>query len=226
MSLEGWLLWVNRVYFGAGGIAAFATVITVLAGVAQNRINNALAERRDREFANFRIASETRIAELQRATAEANQKAEEERLARTKIEERLAPRSVTPAQVQKVVEAISGFHGTDAAVMVAGETQEIGNVAGAVVVILRIAGWTTDSWIWTGIGPFTGINVATKSNASSAEESAADALVQVLQDAGLAAAKMSWPPANWDSFGGILNGPPKWDKDAPIRIVIGAKPQQ
>jgi hypothetical protein len=224
MSLEGWSLWVNRVYFGAGGVAAFATVITVLAGVAQNRINNVLTARRDREFSEFRIASDKQIAELHRATAEANQKAEEERLARMKIEERLAPRSITVQQVQKVAEAISEFSGTDVAVMVAGETQEIGSVAQAVVAMLRVAGWKSDSWIWTGVGPFSGINVATKPAASQAEEGAPEALVKALIDVGLAAASMTWPPDNWDSFGGLLNGPPQWDKAAPIRIVIGAKP--
>jgi hypothetical protein len=223
MSLEGWLLWVNRIYFGAGGVAAFATVITVLAGVAQNRINDALTTRRDREFSEFRIASDKQIAELHRATAEANQKAEEERLARAKIEERLAPRLITLQQVQKVAGAISGFSGTDAAVMVAGETQEIGSVAQAVAAMLQIAGWKSTSWIWTGVGPFSGINIATKPAASQAEEGAAQALVKALLDAGVAAATMTWPPSNWDTFPGMLSGP-QWDKDAPIRIVIGAKP--
>ena len=226
MSLEAWLLWVNRLYFGMGGVAAAATVITVGASFAQYRINNRLTAQRDRAFSEFRIASEKQIAELHRATAEANQKAEEERLARVKIEERLAPRSITPQQVQKLVEAISEFSGTDAAVMVAGETQEIGGVAKAVVAMLRIARWKSDSWIWTGIGPFVGINVAVKPAASQAEENAAEALVKALHEAGLEAQRFTWPPANWDSFGGMLNGPPQWDKAAPIRIVIGAKPQQ
>ena len=46
----------------------------------------------------FRSASETTVADLKNQTANANQRAQEDRLARVKIEERIAPRRLTIEQ--------------------------------------------------------------------------------------------------------------------------------
>jgi hypothetical protein len=45
MSLDEWLVWATRIYFGAGVVLALATAVTVVAGVAQNKLSEAITAR-------------------------------------------------------------------------------------------------------------------------------------------------------------------------------------
>jgi hypothetical protein len=87
MSAEGWLVWADRTYFGAAIVAATATAITVLAGIAQNRINSHISDAKDRAFADFKVTSEVRARELENETANA-------RLETEKIKAAVAWRSI------------------------------------------------------------------------------------------------------------------------------------
>jgi hypothetical protein len=228
MTLEGWLSVADRAYFGAAVIALIATAVTIVAGVAQNRLSARISDNKDRAFNEFRVTSETRVAELQKLTAEANQKAEEERLARVKIEARLAPRSVSPEQFAAIVSALAPFPATPISIWQAGETPEIGSVARTVLAATQAARWDANLWTWTGVGSFLGLIVATKPGATSEITAAAEALTTALNAAGLRCVKQDWPTGSpWESVGGMHNGPQNpGPTQAPIRIVIGAKPDQ
>jgi hypothetical protein len=76
VALEDWLVWADRAYFGAAIAAAVLTAITVVAGIAQNRLNARISENRDRAFAEFRIVSETRARELEKETVAAKSEGE------------------------------------------------------------------------------------------------------------------------------------------------------
>lgn len=69
MTSEDLLIWADRTYFGAAIAAAFFTAITVVAGIAQNRLNARISESKDRAFSEFRLVSETRARELELAAA-------------------------------------------------------------------------------------------------------------------------------------------------------------
>jgi hypothetical protein len=226
MSPEHWLVWVNRVYFGAGGVAVLATAVTVIAGVVQSRLNDSISARKDREFSEFKVTSETRVAELQKLTAEANLKAEEDRLARMKIEERLAPRSITPDQLVSMSAAVSKFAPVPIAIWEAGETEEIGTVSRSVLAALQLAHWSPNLWTWTGIGPILGLIIVVKPNSAAPVIEAADALVAALNGVGLQCNREPWA-GDWDQFGGMLNGlQTPGPTSAPIRLIIGAKAQR
>ena len=136
MTSEDWLIWADRVYFGAGAFAAIFTAITVVAGVVQNKLNNQISENKDREFAEFRIRSETRVKEVEGETAlaksegqKANERAasleekaetlrssnaqlaiqlEQERMSRIKLQNALSSRHITPEQAERISNTIRG----------------------------------------------------------------------------------------------------------------------
>jgi hypothetical protein len=75
MSLERWLIWADRAYFGMAIVAAVATALTVVARIAQNRFNARIADAKDRAFADFKLASENQARGLNVAVVEANARA-------------------------------------------------------------------------------------------------------------------------------------------------------
>jgi hypothetical protein len=78
---------------------------------------------------------------------------------------------------------------------------------------------------WTLIGALI-VGVVVKDGSGSDIDQAANFLVDSLNAVGIASARLPWG-ADWDKFPGMLNGPVfSADKAAPIRIVIGTKPQQ
>jgi hypothetical protein len=80
-------------------------------------------------------------------------------------------------------------------------------------------------WHWSGVGAATGIVVLYKPGEQGQVGAACDALVGALNSVHLDAGKQEWP-GDCDHFGGMLNGPnPPAPTAAPIRIVIGTKPQ-
>jgi hypothetical protein len=184
-----------------------------------------------RDTARLAAEAETakaQIAEAQARAAEANQKAEGERLARVKIEERLAPRSVSPERFSAIVSTLVLFPATSISIWQAGETPEIGGMARTVLAATQAARWDVNLWTWTGAGPFIGLIIVTKPEATPQIVAAGDALASALNMAGLQCVKENWPANQpWETVGGMHNGPqtPR-PTQAPIRIVIGAKPGQ
>jgi hypothetical protein len=164
------------------------------------------------------------IALANARAAEADEKAEGERLARVKIEEKLAPRSFASEQSTLLIARLIVHSGRSADILMAGETPEISGITGILTGILKSAGWKTDAWIWSGVGAFSGIQIALAPNASPEDVAAHRALIDALMEVGLLTAPLPWP-IEWGKFPGMINGPP-WaaENAAPIRIVIGTKP--
>lgn len=76
--------------------------------------------------------------------AEANRIAEGERLARIKIEERLAWRLLNPEQQSRIASKLSGFKGNRVDVGASPVTVEAGRFAKQIQEVLARAGWTSD----------------------------------------------------------------------------------
>jgi hypothetical protein len=164
-----------------------------------------------------------RAAKAEQAAAEANRAAEQERLARVRIEERLAPRVLSPQQQQILVQRLRPLAERTIDIFIYGDTPEIVGVATVLTSLLRSAGCNTQFWTVLGGGAVTGILVLTRSGSDSATENAASGLISALNSVGIAAGP-------WQSFTdkdtpGLMNGPP-WDnaKMASIRLLIGTKP--
>jgi hypothetical protein len=125
-SIAGAHLWSN-VYFWASICAL------IMLGVFEV-VSHRYSERHEELSAIEREATdhahEIEIAQLHRETAEANRKAEEERLARVKIEEYLAPRVILQDQGERIGAAIKPYAGTpfDIAVDPAVEVEFVRNI--------------------------------------------------------------------------------------------------
>ena len=81
------------------------------------------------------------VSSAQERAAEANQKAEEERLARVKIEERLANRTLTDAQVTTIADAVKQFVGQEFNVTTYWNHIEAKPIAARIYAALVFAGW-------------------------------------------------------------------------------------
>jgi hypothetical protein len=89
---------------------------------------------------------------------------------------------------------------------------------------LSNAGWAAQTWKWTGVAGIFGVVVLIKEGSDPATVKAASALVEALRSAGFNATKGDCS-ADWRRFRGALDGPQTpGPTEAPIRIVIGAKP--
>jgi hypothetical protein len=70
-----------------------------------------------------------------------------------------------------------------------------------------------------------GVVVLVKEGSDATINEAASILVENLRSAGFNATKADWP-ADWGRYRGALDGPQTpGPTDAPIRIVVGAKPR-
>jgi hypothetical protein len=96
-------------------IAASGLVVTSIVLSSKGRklsnVQEELSDIKDRNAASHAKNIDLQIAEAQRIAAEANQKAEEERLARIKIEEKLAARRLSPEQRSNIVGKLKQFVG-------------------------------------------------------------------------------------------------------------------
>ncbi len=226
MTLEDWLTVADRAYFGAAIVALIATALTIVAGIAQNRLNARIADNKDRAFNEFRINSETRAAELQKLAAEANQKAEEEKLARVKIEARLAPRTLSDDDVRTIAAAMATYKDLPIDIFVNGSSTDTGAVANRIVAALTSAQCKPLAWLWTGAPLVSGIAVAPKSDADPVARDAAQVLLNALKEAGLDVSIMVWPSNAWGQFTGFLATPPPFEPNrSQLRIIVGTKPQ-
>jgi uncharacterized membrane protein len=134
-----WLAWIGC----AKTISAFLVAIGVageflgdyLARPFQRRIDAAreagVAQlTKDSQQAQARIAeAQANVADAQAKAAQANRIAEEERLARIKIEQRMAPRTLTIEQRQRVIDTIKPFGRQDYSPGVTNQTEAIDSFA-------------------------------------------------------------------------------------------------
>jgi hypothetical protein len=211
LSLHGWenAMVVSLIIAGffalIAGAATWAVVRLQRIEIAESKI----------EFDKYKL-------DTGRDIAEANARALEARLALEKLK---APRSIPSSEIPRLIKLLSGFAGTNAAIYILGEGPEPNAISGVIADLLKKAKWDALSWNWSGVGAATGIVVLFKEGTEGQIGAACDALVAAFISVNLDAVKQQWP-GDWDHFGGMLNGPnPPAPTAAPIRIVIGTKPQ-
>ncbi len=128
-------------------------------------------------------------------------------------------------QPSPIVSSLRKYAGTKAAVFVLDQVSDAPVVGSTISAYLSDAGWAPQTWKWTGVAGILGVVVLIKEGSDPAIYEAASALVEALRSSGFNATKGDWP-ADWRRFRGALDGPQTpGPTEAPIRIVIGAKPR-
>jgi hypothetical protein len=138
--------------------------------------------------------------------------AEQERLARAKIEERLAFRSITETQKAEAVEILKHYSGQRYMASCVSLTPEIEGVCGWLSKLLRESGWVFhgSSMIIFQDLVLTGIRISTGPKADQQSRDAADLLRETLQVCSIAAYRSD---EDWIEL------------PATISITVGSKPQ-
>jgi hypothetical protein len=218
-SIEGANWWSNA-YFWAGICALlFLGVFEVISHRYSERKDELISKQQD----DTQRRHDEEMARLHLETAEANAKAESERLARAKIEERLAPRRLTDAQSFALGDKLKPFSVDSADLFLFGESGENIQLIGPISFALSTAGWRTRIWHVQG-GGFFGVLVQSSTDASDAEQRAVDALVEGLNAEGIETRKQtSFSRSHW--YPAVI-GPPVPDiaDRARIRVLVGTKP--
>jgi hypothetical protein len=124
-----------------------------------------------------------------------------------------------------IVSSLRKYAGAKAAVFVLDQVSDARVVGSTISAYLGDAGWAPQTWKWAGVAGILGVVVLIKEGSDPATYEAASTLVEALRSAGFNATKGDWP-ADWRRFRGALDGPQTpGPTEAPIRIVIGAKPR-
>jgi hypothetical protein len=138
------------------------------------------------------------------------------------------PESAVPAgdkPASLVAESLRRFAGTKAAVFVVDQASDAPAAGAAISSDLSEAGWEPQTWKWTGVTGILGVVVLVRDGSDPATNEAASTLVEQLRANAFSATKGDWP-ADWRRYRGTLDGPQTpAPTEAPIRIVIGAKPR-
>ena len=128
-------------------------------------------------------------------------------------------------QPSPIVSSLRKYAGTKAAVFVIDQISDAPVTVSTISAYLSDAGWALQTWKWTGVVGIFGVVVLIKEGSDLATVEAASTLVEALRSTGFNATKGDWP-ADWRRFRGALDGPQTpGPTEAPIRIVIGAKPR-
>jgi hypothetical protein len=128
-------------------------------------------------------------------------------------------------QPSPIVSSLRKYAGTKAAVFVLDQVSDAPVTGSTISAYLSDAGWAPQTWTWTGVAGILGVVVLIKEGSDPATVEAASTLVEALRSTGFNATKGDWP-ADWRRFRGALDGPQTpGPTEAPIRIVIGAKPR-
>jgi hypothetical protein len=128
-------------------------------------------------------------------------------------------------QPSPIVSILRKYAGTKAAVFVLDQVSDAPVTGSTISAYLSDAGWAPQTWKWTGVAGIFGVVVLIKEASDAATTEAASTLVDALRSTGFNATKGDWP-ADWRRFRGALDGPQTpGPTEAPIRIVIGAKPR-
>jgi len=153
--------------------------------------------------------------------AEANRIAEGERLARIKIEERLAPRRLTGQQIVDLSRGLSSFSSTEIQVVFPPDAEPVG-IAQPLLAALQAARWSISTIVGhDGARVVTGILVELKPDAEESTGNAAKALADGLRSQNLSVAG----PIAWQAMamGGAFQVSDPQLPNAKIRITIGSK---
>jgi hypothetical protein len=159
------------------------------------------------------------IALATQASAQANQRAAEARLA---LEKYKAPRTLTPIQQNAMREQLKKFSPQRLDVWVVGQTTEIAGIASFIISPLSEEGWDINE-TWPLGRAATGVLVATEAGSDAKTVAAANALIASLNSQGIAT-------FSWKQFSASDQLPIAVAREtspkaiAPIRMIVGTKP--
>jgi hypothetical protein len=126
------------------------------------------------------------IAEANARAAEANEKAEQEQLARLTLEQSLAPRSITVTQGEALVAELKDFDGQVCEFVTYGDDKEAVALAGQINAVLRAAGWKVEpSKGWLAFMLEFGLSAMVDPAAGEQTRKAAGAFAQAFNKQGL-----------------------------------------
>jgi hypothetical protein len=213
------LVWMGKVkedYLNRAIAKANVDAAQSLLAVKQAEANLAGANARAEE-------AKAASAEANARAAEANKIAEGERLARVKIEEKLAPRSITREQIVGLSKRLKPYAGISIDILQIGESPEITHFRSLIEIPLRAAGLRPLSSTAVGSGSFIGLSVGVLVDANDSEKAVATALLSAFNAEGITAEnagvvkREDWPGFVMAPKGEVTN-------KAPIRIYVGSKP--
>jgi hypothetical protein len=206
----------------AGAVFVFVAGIT---GVVARRYNRAL----DAAKTAANEAQRAEIAKLGRETAEANARAaeanrlaEQERLARLRIEATLAPRDLSPDQLKALSAKLRPFGPQQVDIFLFSNDGEVVLLERKIAGALTAANWTSTAWgAQPGPGTVVGLVVEASSDADQKTQAAAKALAMGLVEQHLSAA---FEPTRFDrtQIPAALIGPAV-SSNATIRLFMGKK---
>ena len=147
MSLEKWLVWADRAYFGFGIVAAIATSLTVAAGLAQYCLNARISEQKDRDLAAYQADAASKASVANAEIAKLGLESEQVRNDNLRLSLRLAelttPRAI---DAEAVTAAAKDFTGTRFDVSVFAPDPEAEGLAVQIDDALLKAGWIALDW--------------------------------------------------------------------------------
>jgi hypothetical protein len=185
----------------------FGSAVTI--GVTAEAILTFLHVRKSRHL---EVMQELEITAIKRDAAEANRLAEQDRLARVQIEERLAPRLITDTDRQKIVEVLKRFANAGRMVDMIKypDDAEVSRLTHQLFRVLTDSGWKPRMLPDAPVDSFSGITVEVAQNNLAGSLEAAKSLVSSFSTAGL----------NVNGPSGTLRLTPT---GAAIRITVGQK---
>lgn len=215
-AISFWANWVLVSALAIGVIATWGIVMSASVKEAHWEQQRVAAE--DRISANERMT-----AEANARAAEANQKAETERVERLKLEAKYAPRLITEEQVRALEKSLVPLQGqTVDVVSYESLGTDVAEYAFVLTANLNHAGLHAIQFTpFAGSGLVWGVVVQTE-DGSSQEQAAA--LAAALKDAGIPARLMGPYPVGQPVAGGYM-GPTGATPTAKLRLLVGAKPQ-
>jgi hypothetical protein len=178
---------------------------------------------KDRALDEYQTATGLQLAEANERAAEANLKAETERVERLKLEAKYAPRILSPDQVSQFIAVMAPLRGKGVDI-VSYESlgTDVATLARQLQLALTAAGIKAEVYSpFAGSGLVFGTVVRTEVGSMRGDM---DTLVQALKSADLSPNTMPPYPKGEDIAGGFM-GPTGLVPSAKLRLLVGAKPQ-
>lgn len=183
MDLQSKVWLANEVRIWGLAVTALVGLISFAATWTHSRWQSELAAQKEEVASKLQRESDERIADAQARAAEANQKAEEERLARVRIEQRLADRNLSDEQFATVVEKLKAFVGQQYRVVTFWDLREPMAISNRISRAITAAGW---EYLQLGpgggilLGGLAGVHVYVHPQATPAVRNAARTAVEAL----------------------------------------------
>ena len=208
------LRFLESASYWTGVFAVGLTAAAAVAGVLTWYFSSKLANVKDAAFDRFKEESKVAVASANEKAAEANKVAEGERLARVKLEARLAPRSLKGESQNSVVRAIEQFSPQSFDILWYPDDPESHNLANDIYVAFQRAGWVLDrpSDSFLGFGVVLGVVIEFAPSKKDALAPACNALVSALQKEGI------------DAISQARTDDDREKQPTTLKIKIGKKP--